>query len=279
MLKYKKGGYFMPNKLKNVKINYLSLVKKGANKKEIIFKSADSFYNLNRDIKIKKSDSKKGLVYGIVYSPLVEDTQGDFATAEEIEKMAYDFMKNKKTTNVDVGHNEEIANAFVCESWIIQKEDHFFKDEPEGSWAVAIKVEDENLKKAIEEGDITGISMAGVADREEVSSIQKEISKADIFSIIRDLIENGWMSLNLSGDLKKKDNVSKEEQVLTKEEIAIEIAKAVENVKKQIEPLKEENKKLKKEYQELLEELNPSQQILPPHKILKEDNTTDWEAY
>ena len=42
---------------------------------------------------IKKADAlKRGLVYGLVYEPLVKDTHEDFATAEEIESAAHAYL-------------------------------------------------------------------------------------------------------------------------------------------------------------------------------------------
>jgi hypothetical protein len=126
--------------LSNIDITHISLVKKGANGKQIIYKSAkDGKYK--KDIEIKKSDSEKGIVYGIVYSPDEVDSQGDYATADEIEKAAYGFMKSLNQRNVDVEHSFVSEDAFVAESWILKSNDPIFPDEPEGSWAVAIKLE------------------------------------------------------------------------------------------------------------------------------------------
>ena len=49
-------------------------------------------------VEFKKSDAKKQIVFGEVYVPNVRDTDGNFMTAETIEKMAHDFLANKKKT-------------------------------------------------------------------------------------------------------------------------------------------------------------------------------------
>ena len=46
-------------------------------------------------IAFKKSDSKQQIVFGEVYVPNRRDTDGNFMTAETVEKMAHDFMLNK----------------------------------------------------------------------------------------------------------------------------------------------------------------------------------------
>lgn len=162
--------------LKNIKVNFISLVDKGANQKEIVYKNDSDESNIKKTIQIKKYDSEKGIVYGIVYSPEQLDTDNDFTSAEEIEKMAFEFMKNGKTDKVDTQHNFKENGSFVVESWITKSGDAIFSGEPVGSWAVGIKVENEELKKSIKDGEITGLSMAGLC---EVEVQEDEIEKAD----------------------------------------------------------------------------------------------------
>ena len=59
----------MANKLTNLSITHISLVKAGANKKSIIYKSDASEPSFEKDVSIAKFDEEKGVVYGIVYSP------------------------------------------------------------------------------------------------------------------------------------------------------------------------------------------------------------------
>ena len=156
--------------LKDLNVNFISLVGKGANGKDIIYKSKDD--NFSKNIPIAKHDEEKGIVVGIVYSPNELDTDNEFASKETIEKACYSFMKNKHLSNVDKDHSFKNEDAYVCESWIIKKGDPTFPDEKEGSWAVAIKIEDEKLKKAVKSGEIGGISMAGVCIKEVLPKLQ-----------------------------------------------------------------------------------------------------------
>ncbi len=159
------------NWLKNIDVHFISLVDKGANKKQIIYKSASPTQddNLVRDFNLLKFDEEKGIAYGIVYSPDEEDTQGDGASAEEIEKAAYSFMKNLRIRNVDEQHNQTPDDNFVCESWIVKNGDPLFKDEKVGSWAVGVKIVKQETKDKIKSGELTGFSMGGFAMREPVT--------------------------------------------------------------------------------------------------------------
>ena len=47
-------------------------------------------------VEFKKSDAKQQIVFGEVYVPDRRDTDGNFMTAETIEKMAHDFLANKR---------------------------------------------------------------------------------------------------------------------------------------------------------------------------------------
>lgn len=161
--------------LKSVNVNFISLVSKGANQKTIIYKSENSQTpNIEKKIKIAKTDEDQHLVYGIVYSPNEADSQGDTATAEVIKEMAYNFMKSAKTNNIDNQHTNIAGDGYVAESWILKASDPVFPLEKEGSWAVAIKVEKEETWDAIKKGDITGLSMAGIASVEEIQKSEEK---------------------------------------------------------------------------------------------------------
>ncbi len=159
-------------KLSNIAITHISLVKSGANGKSIIYKSADTDAPYENRISIKKTDEEQGVVYGIVYSPDEVDSQGDMTDVSEIKKAAYAFMKAKNVGNVDVNHDFNNTDAFVAESWIVKGGDEIFPDEKQGSWAVAIQLESEELKKMAKDGEIAGLSMAGTAEKTEVAKAE-----------------------------------------------------------------------------------------------------------
>jgi len=162
-------AYEAKRKLKKVDVNFISLVGNGANQKTIIFKSADPSKNtFQKQIEIKKLDQDQHMVYGIVYSPDEVDSQGDIATAEVIKDMAYNFMENGRTQNIDNQHNETPGDGFVAESWITKISDPTFPFDPVGSWAVAIKIKKDETWQLIKNNEITGLSMQGLAAVEDI---------------------------------------------------------------------------------------------------------------
>lgn len=175
-------------KLKNISISFISLVNKGANLKSIIYKSDDNVEDsFSKLFQIRKLDDDQKIVYGIVYSPDEVDSQGDFASAEDIKKMSYQFMKEAKTNNVDKQHNFIPGEGFIAESWILQEGDPIFPDIAKGSWAVAVKIEKEDTWQKIKNNEITGLSMAGVAETESFKKNELR-EKIGIISKFRDLL-------------------------------------------------------------------------------------------
>ena len=184
----------MPGEITDLKVSLISLVKAGANRKTIIYKD-ENFCEMLR-VDFKKQD--EGVVYGIVYAPDEVDTQGDFANADTIKKAAYSFMENTDLNCVDVNHDFNRVDAYICESWIVKSKDEFFDEV--GAWAVGIKLDDEKLKEMVKSGEITGLSMygTGVKKRNLSSTIKnamgeffkkkefKEMKKEDEKKILKD---------------------------------------------------------------------------------------------
>lgn len=230
----------MPTELKDIQVTFLSLVHKGANKKRIIWKSAEAGKGeeLEAELtKLKKSEEKR-MVYGIVYAPEQIDTQGDFAKADEIAKAAHGFMKAALTGNIDVNHDFDAREAYVAESWITKGVDVLFDKEPAGAWAVGVKVESDELWEQVKKGELAGISMAGRAVK-----IKKD-DGGDILSKIEEMLTRIFKGDKEKEPEKKTEDVKKDD--ITAEDITA-LAKQLEGVT----DLKKENDDLKKRVEEL----------------------------
>ena len=118
-------------------------------------------------VEFKKSDSKKQIVYGEVYVPDRRDTDGNFMTAETIEKMAHDFMMNRRNTQISKSHDGNTDKGCVVESFIAREGDPDFIA---GSWVVGVHVPDVEIWKSIEDGRLTGFSIEGTGELIEEES-------------------------------------------------------------------------------------------------------------
>lgn len=148
-------------KITDLSVSFLSLVRNPATGKGLTLKSkpgerADTF-------EIVKTDDDRMVAYGVVYAPDQVDSHGDSADARTIRRAAYEFMREGRLKNIDTEHSFTAQMAHVAESWLVRKGDALFPDEPEGAWAVGIQINDTDLWQALKSGDLTGISLAGMA--------------------------------------------------------------------------------------------------------------------
>lgn len=115
---------------------------------------------------------EQGIVYAVVLSPGLRDSQGDVITAEDIEKAAHEFLVSFRKH--DVQHSEVTKDAdgapiaSTVESYIAPVE--MTLGEPpqkvlKGSWVQAIKIHDEQTKQDIRDAKITGVSIGGTGMR------------------------------------------------------------------------------------------------------------------
>jgi crotonobetainyl-CoA:carnitine CoA-transferase CaiB-like acyl-CoA transferase len=293
-------------RLKKVEANFISLVGKGANNKIIIYKSANDSLGekLQKQIEIKKIDEDQHMVYGIVYSPDEIDLQGDLASADVIKDMAYNFMKNAKTNNVDQQHNFVSDEGFVAESWLTKKADPVFPFEKEGSWAVGIKVEKDDTWQLVKNGEITGLSLAGLAVVEEIAksdgkiqtgaslteklkkyfSFKKQINlltdleklKAsfnEIQNMINQTESNQSAEANVYADVTKKITAGSK-NINGENEMKPEMLKKA--VDEELKPINEKLEQLEKANQDLASRIEAIERSTPgSRQVVKKDRSCD----
>lgn len=163
--------------MSNAKISFVSLVNKAANKKQfLITKAEDGRASFQTYGRILKADTDSHYVTGIVYEPMVEDTQGNYMTEEEIQKAAYWFAKNGN--QVDLQHSfEALEGAAVVESYIAKCDEEIEGQAiKKGTWLMTVEVTDPDVFEAIQKGELTGFSMGGVG---QYSEEDVDISKSE----------------------------------------------------------------------------------------------------
>lgn len=257
-------------RLSNIDVLWLSLVDKGANMKKVVFKSDNLPEDppISKIVEILKTDIDKKMVYGIVYSPEETDSQGDIAAESEIEKAAHGFMKYRRSGKIDKNHNMEPEQGFTAESWITRENDALFKDDaPEGSWAVGIKIENDETWGEVKKGEITGLSLMGNADTERLEKsesdnfwrlFKKKLGLEDINKTGKTISALNTKTIQATIDaltnlLESAKLEKTEESEMTDEEIKKLSGSISETVKKDvIETVKKElNEKFDKSFNEL----------------------------
>lgn len=183
--------------ISNARINFVSLVNKAANKHQFLIVKADdgnaTFQTFGRII---KADTESHYVTGIVYEPMVEDSQGNYMTEEEIAKAAHWFMKNEGS--VDIQHCFKKADGCEVVESYVAKSDMEIDGQPikKGTWLMTMEISNADVWDSISKGDITGYSMGGVGaysledvelpveKQEEPKGIFKKLAKAMGFEVV-----------------------------------------------------------------------------------------------
>ena len=142
----------LPNKIaksyaiSDAKINFVSLVDKAANRHEfLITKSAGNKAEFQTYGRILKADTEKHYVTGVVYEPMVEDTDGNYMTEDEITKAAHWFMKT--AGDADIQHCFEKAEGVEIVESYVAKSDMEIEGQPikKGTWLMTMEVSDDDV--------------------------------------------------------------------------------------------------------------------------------------
>lgn len=226
----------MPRMLKNAQITHVSYVDKGANKKTFFLTKSEEQPTFQNEVKlIAKEEGEQKLVYGVVYEPNIEDAHGDAMDAEEIEKAAHYFMKEAR--NIDKQHDFTTGVGEVVESYVAPADIELDGQTiQKGSWVLVTKASDE-VWTAIQKGEITGYSMAGTAEVEEIKKSEDTQFKK-FFAMAKEFF---------TSHSNKTNSIQKEEELdMTPEQLT-------EIVKSAMAPLEEKLTALEKAQEEVKE--------------------------
>ncbi len=263
--------------LTETKVTHVSLVKNPANEESFLMLKSGRQNTINLVVKQKdivfKSDDEKQLIYGIVYSPDRLDTDGEFMTADDIQKSAHGFLSEFR--NID-GEHDFVSNLGTpVESYIAQDDITIGeKTVKQGSWVLVVKATDEAWAD-VKAGKFNGFSLAGTTTRKEVTvevdadgkTIKGSIIKGAIDNIVQALtgkkdnqeynIEHEFSTLATVVKNATVDNLDNKELTVAVEAFINEIGDFMSEVKKQEDGVKTTEKQIE---QENIEEISPDTQ-------------------
>lgn len=117
-----------------------------------------------RYVPIVKYNKKKGIVYGIVLKPNEVDSQGDYETEEDIEEAAHNFLIESR--QIDINHWYISPDCVPVESYIAPVDFEWHgKKIKKGSWILGTYIRSPEIRKKIENGELTGYSIRGIGLR------------------------------------------------------------------------------------------------------------------
>lgn len=118
----------------------------------------------------KLDNEDEQLVGGIVYEPDVVDSQGDSASAKEIEKAQHDFLEcvARGESGVGIMHTEEAGPRVSIVECAIAHDTFRMGNQQikKGTWFMVVKIHDPEIWAAVKAGKYTGFSMGGSAESE-----------------------------------------------------------------------------------------------------------------
>jgi len=116
-----------------------------------------------------KLDKQKQTVYGVFLWPEKADHDGDVISAEDIEKVAHDFIVDYR--DIDEMHKQETLHADIVESFIAWEDDidYYGKKLTKGAWAGAIKIHDREVWDKVLSGEYKAFSVRISGVREPIT--------------------------------------------------------------------------------------------------------------
>lgn len=205
--------------------------------------------------------NEKHLVYGAALIPEKDiyrnNGEQEFYinfSKESIEKMSQDFMKEYRQYEVKTDHEDVANEVCVVESWIVADS---YKDKsnalgitvPEGTWMVAMKVNNIETWDRIKSGELKGFSVESMISLEEFSKNDNNMIDTNedmFFDKIKNVFKEVLASVSMTKqeeEIEPVNEIDLEEQ--TPQEPAVEPQSTVEepNEPKQVEePAVEEPK-------------------------------------
>jgi len=128
---------------------------------------------MNITFKVESSNvwkASEGLLYTIVYAPnnpASKDLQGDWIARKSLRDCAHTYLESGE---VRLNHEQKLTpeQARVVESYILD-EDTRVQGRlcKAGTWIAVFKLNDPDLIQAVRDGDLRGVSMHGVAKRND----------------------------------------------------------------------------------------------------------------
>jgi len=212
-----------------------------------------------------KIDKKKNTITGIALIPnkMIKRKKGNelvevYFSADTVKKISQNYLKNYYQFNTTVAHEKDVDDVFLTESWIVEDPELDktksigLKDVKKGSWALTLKLENEEVLKQIEDGTYKGFSIEGFFSNKltQLKKEEIEMKKPTLKERVMAIFDSETKEPVLE---PKKDEVIeepiKEEKVVQTEEKAPEIkdekVKETEETKSEtkepiVEPKKDE---------------------------------------
>lgn len=162
-------------RIKKARITSIALCARGKNRCTTLYKAEDGAEPVELTVLSKKAANfdEQGELLCVVWPSNVPDTDGDWSDDRVTKSMAHGAMRDG--VSIDIEHDGQALGpdqAFLAESFIIQKSDERFRDwkdydgnpvDTEGAWGGVLKIDDPGLRARVKSGELNGVSIEGPA--------------------------------------------------------------------------------------------------------------------
>lgn len=232
----------------NSETKAISLVSEPAIEIDFIHMSKDE--EELKQVYLEKDD--KYLVYGPVLLPDKDIYRNNgnqeyylSFSKESIEKMSQDYMKDFRQYNVSLQHQNTVDEVCVVESWLVADS---YKDKanalgfnvPEGTWMVAMKVNNVDTWNRIKDGELKGFSVESLVSLEEYNNDMEEDNM--LFSKVKEWVKEllGKADNDVDTETSEAGKITPNEEIKLEEETPAEEKPVEAPIEPQVEPKAEE---------------------------------------
>lgn len=211
----------------------------------------------DEEVDVKLSSDERHICYGPALIPNKDiyrnNGEQEFYinfTEDSITKMSQEFMKDYRQHEINLQHEENVDEVYVCESWLVEDP---YKDKanalgfnvPKNTWMVGLKVNNIDTWERVKSGELRGFSVESAIRLEEFNNQEKnnetmEVENETFWTRMRDVIKEAFT-------LASKDKEAEEELMASEEkfeeekptEIPVEEPKVEEPTEVKEEPKEE----------------------------------------
>ena len=222
------------------------------------------------EIQVKLSSDERHICYGPALIPDKDiyrnNGEQEFYinfSEESIVKMSQEFFKNYKQHEVNLQHEENADEVFVCESWIVEDP---YKDKanalgfsvPKGTWMIAMKVNNIEVWDKVKSGELKGFSVESAIHLEEFNKVNEndtmEVENETFWTRMKEVLKEVFTAASKDKEIEE-ELINSEEKFEEEKptETPVEEPKAEEPTEVKEEP-KEEHVEPKNEPEKPKEE-------------------------
>ena len=132
------------------------------------------------DVKLKVMDEEKRLVLGLALIPNKDILRknGDYEynirfSEETVRKASQLYLREMRNKNTTLHHEIPVDGVYLSESWIVEDTEKdktalYGINAPKGSWAISMRVDNDQIWERVKDGDVLGFSIEGMFDEKQV---------------------------------------------------------------------------------------------------------------